>query len=66
MLVKLINEVKEKRGVVTKVSPSAIRRRVDRKSLHNHHLAGGQVSPLSKMEPTILGIIIQLVQSTYM
>ena len=62
MIVKLMNEVKEKRGVVTKISPSAIRRRVDRKSLHSHHLAGGQVSPLAKIEPTILGIIIQMAQ----
>ena len=60
MLVRIINEVKEKRGIIVKISPSAIRRRVDRKSLQCHHLAGGQVSPLAKIEPTILGIIIQM------
>ena len=57
---KLIDEVKEKRGVSVKILPSAIRRRLDRQSLHTHHLAGGQVSPLVKIEPTILGIIIQM------
>ena len=59
-LVRLINEVKDKRGVSAKILPSAIRRRIDRQSLHSHHLAGGQVSPLAKIEPTILGIIIQM------
>ena len=60
VLVRIINEVKEKRGITVKISPSAIRRRVDRKSLQCHHLAGGQVSPLAKIEQTILGIIIQM------
>ena len=59
-LVRLINEVKEKTGVSAKILPSAIRRRLDRQSLHSHHLAGGQVSPLVNIEPTILGIIIQI------
>ena len=41
VLVRIINEVKEKRGITVKISPSAIRQRVDRKSLQCHHLAGG-------------------------
>ena len=59
-LVRLINEVKEKRGVSVGILPSAIRRRLGRQSLHSHHLAGGQVSELAKIEPTIIGIVIQM------
>ena len=39
VLVSIIKEVKEKRNVTVKISPSAIRWRIDRQSLHRHHLA---------------------------
>jgi len=61
VLMRLIDEVSDKRGVnKEKILPNAIRRRVDRHSLHCHHLAGGQVSPLARIEPTIIGIIVQM------
>ena len=59
-LVAIINDVKKARKVEDNISPEAIRKRVQRNSLENHHLAGGQVSPLQKIEPIIVSIIVQM------
>ena len=42
------------------ITPSAIRRRFYRKRIVNHHLAGGQESPLAPIEPIIVEIILQM------
>ena len=59
-LEKLINEVKKKRNIEDNISLLAIRKRVQRNSLESRHLAGGQVSPLLKIEPVIVSIIVQM------
>ena len=51
---KIIQSVKAKRGVSATISPQAIRRQIHRKSLVTHHVAGGQVTPLLRIEPLIL------------
>ena len=60
LLNEIIEDVRKKRGIEDKISPLAIRKRVLRNSLNNHHLAGGQVSPLQKIEPIIVNIIVQM------
>ena len=60
MLSTIINDVKGKRGIQDSISPCAIRKRVKRNSLINRHLAGGQVSPLERIEPIIVSIIVQM------
>ena len=42
------------------ITYSAIRRRFYRDRIENHHLAGGQKSPLAYIEPIIVEIILQL------
>ena len=56
----LIKSVKSARHIKADISSSAIRRRVHRNRLVNHHIAGGQVSPLLKIEPLIVEIILQM------
>ena len=60
LLKNIIKSVAEKRGVTKFISPEAIRRRIDRKSHVSHHLAGGKISPLQRMEPTVVEIILQM------
>ena len=60
LLNEIIEDVQKKRGIEDKTSPLAIRKRVLRNCLNNHHLAGGQVSPLQKIEPIIVNIIVQM------
>ena len=45
-LKKIIEDRRKKRQIVEDISPLAIRKRIVRNSLVNHHLAGGQVSLL--------------------
>ena len=59
-LQKLIDDEKKKRKINDEISPIAIRKRVQRNSLETRHLAGGQVSPLLKIEPAIVSIIVQM------
>ena len=59
-LKEIIESVSEIRGLDKHISPAAIRRRIDRKSLVSHHVAGGQMSPLQRMEPTVVEIILQM------
>ena len=59
-LLAIIEEVKIAKKIDVKISPEAIRKRDQRKSLENHHLAGGQESPLEKIEPLIISIIVQM------
>ena len=59
-LKEIIEDVRKKRRIDEDISPLAIRKRVVRNSLVNHHLAGGQVSPLEKIEPIIVNIIVQM------
>ena len=59
-LVQLIDDVRRKRNIKEQISPMAIRKRVYRNSLESHHMAGGQVSPLVKIEPVIVSIIVQM------
>ena len=56
----IIQEVKVKNDIDSEISPSAIRRRLERNSLQSHHVAGGQISPLLRMEPTVVEIILQM------
>ena len=60
LLNEIIEDVRKKKGIKDKISPLAIRKRVQRNSLDNHHLAGGQVSPLQRIEPIIVNIIVQM------
>ena len=60
LLDEIIEEVRNKKGIKENISPRAIRKRVPRNSLNNHHLAGGQVSPLQRIEPIIVNIIVQM------
>jgi len=57
---QIIKSVKSKRNIKADISSSAIRKRVQRKSLVSHHIAGGQISPLKKIEPLIVDIILQM------
>ena len=57
---QIIQSVKAMRGVTATISPQAIRRRIHRKSLVTHHVAGGQVTPLLRIEPLIVEIILQM------
>ena len=59
-LKEIIEDVRKKRRIEEDISPLAIRKRVVRNSLVNHHLAGGQVSPLERREPIIVNIIAQM------
>ena len=59
-LKKIIQTVKSNRNIKADISSSAIRKRVQRNSLVSHHVAGGQVSPLQKIEPIIIDIILQM------
>jgi len=59
-LQQLIHDEKKKRQIDDDISPLAIRKRVLRNSLESRHLAGGQVSPLLKIEPAIVSIIVQM------
>ena len=52
--------MRKKRQIEEDISPLAIRKRVLRNSLVNHHLAGGQLSPLERIEPIIVNIIVQM------
>ena len=58
MLSTIINDVKAKRGIQDSISSYAIRKKVERKSLVNCHLPGGQVS--QRIEPIIVSIIVQM------
>ncbi len=60
MVSTIINDVKAKRGIQDSISPYAIQKRVERNSLINCHLARGQVSPLERIEPIIVSIIVQM------
>ena len=59
-MLAIIKEVEKAKKIDVEISPEAIRKRVQRKSLENHHLTGGQVSPLEKIEPLIVSIIVQM------
>jgi len=59
-LQQLIDNEKKRRQIDDDISPLAIRKRVLRNSLESRHLAGGQVSPLLKIEPAIVSIIVQM------
>ena len=56
----IITQVKSKKGIDIEILPSAIRRRLERKSLQSHHVAGGQISPLLRIELTVVEIIVQM------
>ena len=56
----IIQSVKLKRKTTENISSSAIRKRSERHSLVNHHVARGQVSPLLRIEPVIVEIILQM------
>ena len=56
----VIKTVKSIRGVTADISPDAIRRRIHRKKLTSHHVAGGQVTPLMRIEPVVVEIILQM------
>ena len=56
----VIKTVKSIRGVTVDISPDAIRRRIHRKKLTSHHVAGGQVTPLMRIEPVVVEIILQM------
>ena len=60
MLSTIIDDVKAQRGIDDMILPCAIRKRVERNSLVSRHLAGGQVSPLLRIEPIIVSIIVQM------
>ena len=59
-LVEIIEEVKERNDIKSEISPSTIRHRVERISLQSHHVGGGQISPLLRMEPTVAEIILRI------
>ena len=59
-LEEIIEQVKADKGIESGILPSTIRRRLERNSLQSHHAAGGQISPLLQMEPTIVEIIWQM------
>ena len=57
-LQQLIQNEKKKRQIDGAISPLAIRKRVLKNSLESRHLAGDQDSPLLKIEPAIVSIIV--------
>ena len=46
LLNEIIENVQKKKGIKDKISPLVIRKRVQKNSLDNHHLAAGQILPL--------------------
>ena len=59
-LSQIIQSVKEMKGVTAAISPQAIRKQIQRKSHVTHHFAVGQVTPLLRIEPLIVEIILQI------
>ena len=59
-LKEIITQVKSKKGIDIEILPSAFRRRLERKSLRSHHVVGGQILPLLRMETTVVEIIWQM------
>ena len=55
----IINEVCSEKNASFKINPSAIRQRYYRKNLICHHKPG-HISPLDRIEPTIIKIILQM------
>ena len=53
-LEEIIEQVKADKGIESDILPSAIRWRLERNSLRSHHVAGGQTSPLLRMEPIVV------------
>ena len=51
---------KEKNGIDTEISPSTIRQRVETNSRYSHHVAEGQISPLLRLELTVVQIILKM------
>ena len=59
---KIIKEVKLEKNLQhdVKITPSAIRKRFYRGKTENHNMAGGHKTPLLKIEPIIVEIILQM------
>ena len=57
---EIIQSVKHARGINNKISCAAIRRCCDRQRLVSHHVAGGRVSPMVRIEPIVVEIILQM------
>ena len=57
-LLAIIDKVKKAHKNDQNISTEAIRKRVQRNSLENHHLAGAQVTPLEQIELIIVSIIV--------
>ena len=57
---EIIKSVKDARCINNKISSAAIRRCCDRKQLVSHHVAGGRVSPMLRIEPIVVEIILQM------
>ena len=61
-LEEIITKIKQKNNIDAEILPSAIRQRVERNSLQNHQVAGGQISPLLRMELVMVQIIMQIIR----
>ena len=59
ILNKIIQSVKDARGIDNSISSVAIRCCSDRKKLVSHHGAGGKVSPMLSIEHIVVEIMLR-------